>query len=57
KQIEAEAIRATLTSVDGSRTEAARILGIGVRTLRRRIRELGLDEVLPPRPGRPPRQR
>ena len=53
KDVESEAIRRTLAAVDGSRTRAAEVLGIGVRTLRRRIKELGLEEVLPPRPGRP----
>lgn len=54
--IEADAIRETLTLVSGSRTEAARMLGIGIRTLRRRLGELDLDETLAPRPGRPPRR-
>ncbi len=53
--IEAEAIRETLAALGGSRTRAAEVLGIGLRTLRRRIQELGLEESLPPRPGRPPR--
>ena len=57
RDIEAEAIRATLLQVGGSRTEAARILGIGLRTIRRKIRELGLDGEIPPRPGRPSRRR
>jgi DNA-binding NtrC family response regulator len=52
-EIEAEAIRSTLALVDGSRTEAARLLGVSIRTLRRRIREFGLDQVIPPKPGRP----
>ncbi len=55
RDIEADAIRSTLAMVGGSRTHAAEILGIGLRTLRRHIHELGLDETLPPRPGRPPR--
>ncbi len=53
KEIEAEAIRATLFHVGGSRTEAARILGIGLRTLRRKIRDLQLDDEIPAKPGRP----
>ena len=57
KDIEADAIRATLAAVSGSRTEAAKLLGIGLRTLRRRIRDLELSEELPPRPGRPRRTR
>ncbi|MDQ7007303.1 MAG: sigma-54 dependent transcriptional regulator [Acidobacteriota bacterium] len=55
RDIEAEAIRATLSATGGSRTRAAEMLGISVRTLRRRIRELGLQQLMPPRPGRPRR--
>ncbi len=55
QDVETEAIRATLAMAGGSRTRAAALLGIGLRTLRRRIQELGLDEALPPRPGRPRR--
>jgi DNA-binding NtrC family response regulator len=51
--VEGEAIRATLALNDGSRTETAKQLGIGVRTLRRRIKDLGIDRDSPPRPGRP----
>jgi DNA-binding NtrC family response regulator len=51
--VESEAIRATLALNDGSRTETAKQLGIGVRTLRRRIKDLGIDRDSPPRPGRP----
>jgi DNA-binding NtrC family response regulator len=55
KDVEAETIRQTLAAMQGSRTRAAEALGIGLRTLRRRIQELGLDRELPPRPGRPRR--
>jgi DNA-binding NtrC family response regulator len=55
KDVEAETIRQTLSAMQGSRTRAAEALGIGLRTLRRRIQELGLDRELPPRPGRPRR--
>lgn len=55
QDLEADSIRTTLASVGGSRSHAARILGIGVRTLRRRISELGLDHQFPGRPGRPRR--
>jgi DNA-binding NtrC family response regulator len=55
QDVETEAIRATLALAGGSRTRTAALLGIGLRTLRRRIHELGLDEALPPRPGRPRR--
>lgn len=53
--MEAEAIRQALLAYGGSRTRAAEVLGIGVRTLRRRISELGLSDQMPPRPGRPRR--
>lgn len=52
-EIEAEAIRSTLAATAGSRTRTAEILGIGLRTLRRKIAELGLDDELPSQPGRP----
>jgi DNA-binding NtrC family response regulator len=55
KDVEAETIRQTLSAMQGSRTRTAEALGIGLRTLRRRIQELGLDRELPPRPGRPKR--
>jgi DNA-binding NtrC family response regulator len=55
QDIEAEAIRATLGTTGGSRTKTAELLGIGVRTLRRRIKDLGIDRDSPPRPGRPRR--
>ncbi|MFN7965332.1 MAG: sigma-54 dependent transcriptional regulator [Acidobacteriota bacterium] len=57
RDMEAEAIRSTLSAAGGSRTRAAELLGIGVRTLRRRIQELGLQELMPPKPGRPRRKR
>ncbi|MBP7146297.1 MAG: sigma-54-dependent Fis family transcriptional regulator [Acidobacteria bacterium] len=56
RELEAETIRATLQAVGGSRTRAARMLGIGVRTLRRHVQRLGLDREHPPRPGRPRRR-
>ncbi len=55
KDVEAETIRQTLVAMEGSRTRAAAALGIGLRTLRRRIQELGLDRESPARPGRPRR--
>ncbi len=57
REMEVEAIRNTLSAAAGSRTRAAEMLGIGVRTLRRRIQELGLQELMPPKPGRPRRDR
>jgi two-component system response regulator HydG len=41
--IEKEAIRKTLDMVNGNREQAAKILGIGERTLYRKIREYGLS--------------
>ncbi|MFP4056939.1 MAG: sigma-54-dependent transcriptional regulator [Candidatus Brocadiia bacterium] len=45
KQIEERAIRATLAATEGSRKEAAKILGIGLRTLHRKIDEYGIERV------------
>ncbi|MBM3214860.1 sigma-54-dependent Fis family transcriptional regulator [Candidatus Poribacteria bacterium] len=42
REIEREAIRATLHATNGNRAEAARILDIGRRTLFRKIKELAL---------------
>ena len=41
--MERELIRATLESAGGNRTHSAELLGIGVRTLQRKIRSYGLD--------------
>jgi two-component system response regulator HydG len=41
---EKQLIRNTLTMVDGNREQAAKILGIGERTLYRKIKEYGLKE-------------
>ncbi len=43
-EAEKELIRNTLKMVDGNRQQAARILGIGERTLYRKIKEYGLKE-------------
>ena len=43
KEIEKEFIARTLTSVDGNRTRAAKILGITRKTLQNKIREYKLD--------------
>lgn len=43
-EIEREVIRATLRMVDGHRAKAAKILGIGERTLYRKIKEYGLRQ-------------
>jgi DNA-binding NtrC family response regulator len=44
EQLEREAIRNTLKMTGGNREEAAKILGIGERTLYRKIKEYGLTE-------------
>jgi len=41
-QLEERAIRETLDSVDGNRKKAADLLGIGLRTLHRKLREYGM---------------
>ena len=42
KEIEEEAIRKTVEQVGGNRKQAAEILGIGLRTLHRKLREYGM---------------
>jgi len=42
RQIEERAIRQTLASCGGNRKEAARVLGIGLRTLHRKIEDYGI---------------
>ena len=44
EQLEREAIRRTLEAVDGNREAAASILGIGLATLYRRLREMGEED-------------
>lgn len=44
EQLEKEAIKNTLKMTEGNRDKAAKILGIGERTLYRKIKEYGLDE-------------
>jgi DNA-binding NtrC family response regulator len=51
---EALLIRRTLEHTGGNRTHSAALLGIGVRTLQRKIQELGLD--IPPKRRRPRRR-
>ncbi|MEI8196275.1 MAG: helix-turn-helix domain-containing protein, partial [Phycisphaerae bacterium] len=43
-ELEKKAIEETLASVQGNRELAAKILGIGERTLYRKIKEYGLKE-------------
>jgi DNA-binding NtrC family response regulator len=45
RELEERAIRETLASVEGNRREAAGILGIGLRTLHRKIQEYGLERI------------
>ncbi len=52
--MERELIRRTLEHVGGNRTHAASMLGIGVRTLQRKIREFALD--IPSKRRRPRRR-
>ena len=44
EDMELEVIRAVLDSVDWNRRRAAGILGIGERTLYRKVRKYGLDQ-------------
>jgi len=53
--MERELIRRTLEHTGGNRTWSAQLLGIGVRTLQRKIRSYGLD--IPPRRRRPRAER
>jgi hypothetical protein len=57
KDIERELVLATLASTDGNRTTSARLLGMSVRTLRKKITEYSADglEVTPGRGGPSPR--
>ncbi len=43
EEIEKEAIRQALLQTGGRRTEAAKMLGLSVRTLQRKIKQFGLD--------------
>jgi DNA-binding NtrC family response regulator len=53
-EMEAALIRRTLEETGGNRTHSAALLGIGVRTLQRKIAELGIR--IPPRRRRPRRR-
>jgi two-component system response regulator HydG len=44
EEVEKEHIRATLKMVDGKREQAAKLLGMGERTLYRKIKEYGLKD-------------
>lgn len=43
KRMEETFIRATLASLDGNRTETARVLEIGIRTLQRKLKEYDIS--------------
>lgn len=43
QEIEREAIRSALAETGGNKTRAARILGIGLRTLHRKVKEYGIS--------------
>jgi DNA-binding NtrC family response regulator len=51
REMERELIRRTLVAAGGNRTHSAAVLGIGVRTLQRKIREYGLE--IPSKKRRP----
>ncbi len=55
RAMERNLIRRTLERTGGNRTWSAQLLGIGVRTLQRKIRSYGLD--IPPRRRRPRSER
>jgi DNA-binding NtrC family response regulator len=54
-RMEAELIRRTLEHTGGNRTHSAELLGIGVRTLQRKLRSYGLS--IPPKRRRPRKRR
>ena len=43
EEIEREAVVAALLKTDGNRTQAAKMLGIGLRTLQRKVKEYGIS--------------
>jgi DNA-binding NtrC family response regulator len=43
EEIEREAVVAALLKTDGNKTQAAKMLGIGLRTLQRKVREYGIS--------------
>ena len=51
RELEERAIRETLASVGGNRRAAAKILGIGLRTLHRKIQDYGLERLRKPKDG------
>ena len=55
-EMEAEMIRRTLEHTGGNRTHAAELLGIGVRTLQRKMRSFGIDIAPTKRRSRRPKR-
>ena len=43
EETEREAIVAALLKTDGNKTQAAKMLGIGLRTLHRKVKEYGIS--------------
>ncbi len=43
EEIERDAIRAALRETGGNKTQAAKVLGIGLRTLHRKVKEYGIS--------------
>lgn len=52
-ELERDAIDQALRYTDGNKTHAARLLGISIRTLRNKVRDLGLTQWYRPWLGRP----
>jgi two-component system response regulator FlrC len=48
REMEKRLILKTLEELQGNRTRAARVLGIGLRTLRNKLREYRTEGVVPP---------
>jgi DNA-binding NtrC family response regulator len=42
-EMERDAIRAALVQTEGNKTLAAKLLGIGLRTLHRKVKEYGIE--------------
>jgi len=53
REIEERAIRETLAATHGNRSEAARLLGIALRTLHRKIADFGIERLRRHAPGEP----
>jgi DNA-binding NtrC family response regulator len=42
-EMERDAVRAALVQTGGNKTQAAKLLGVGLRTLHRKVKEFGID--------------